>query len=331
MIDVHAHYMSRDVLAALQRHVPQLAPSLVEENREVTLVFPDGHRAGPCTAGMVEPGPRLAVMDKQGVATQLVSAPPGAMNYDAPAALGARATRIVNDGLIELAAAHPDSFKVMAGLPLQDADAAVAELERISGVAEVVGVMLGTNVAGANLDDSSLAPVWAELSSRSLPVLLHPYRVAGIDRLRKHYLRNLIGNPLDTTIAAASLIFGGVLDRYPLSVCLVHGGGFLPYQISRWDRGYESRPDVAPLEAGDPSNYLRRFYYDCVLHDAQTLAYLASMVGWDRILMGTDYPFDMGVEAPGELIDAACADSPSQLHAVGQANIAAFLGREGRS
>jgi aminocarboxymuconate-semialdehyde decarboxylase len=155
--------------------------------------------------------------------------------------------------------------------------------------------MIGSNIAGRNLDDPSLEPVWAAAAELGAFMIIHPTNVAGADRLRSYYLNNLIGNPLDTTIAAACLVFGGVLQRHPkLNVCLVHGGGFVPYQAGRWVHGWHVRPEPKVNVEQSPEPWIERFYYDTILHAKPQLEFLVSSVGASRILLGSDYPYDMG-------------------------------------
>ena len=155
--------------------------------------------------------------------------------------------------------------------------------------------MIGSNVQGKNLDDPALEPLWATAAELDALILIHPYNVAGADRLRSYYLNNLIGNPLDTTIAAACLVFGGVLERHPkLKVLLVHGGGFVPYQAGRWVHGWKVRPEPQVHLKQSPEPWIDRFYYDTILHAKPQLEFLVESVGASRVLLGSDYPYDMG-------------------------------------
>jgi aminocarboxymuconate-semialdehyde decarboxylase len=157
------------------------------------------------------------------------------------------------------------------------------------------GAMIGSNVMGKNLDDPSFEPLWAAAEELAAFMLIHPTNVAGADRLRSYYLDNLIGNPIDTTIAAACLVFGGVMQRYPnLNVLLVHGGGFVPYQSGRWVHGWQVRPEPKALIKAQPTPWIDRFYYDTILHAKPQLEFLVASVGTSRVLMGSDYPYDMG-------------------------------------
>ncbi len=158
------------------------------------------------------------------------------------------------------------------------------------------GAMIASNVMGKNLDDPGLEPLWATAEELGAFMFIHPFHVAGADRLKSYYFGNLIGNPLDTTIAAACLIFGGVMDRHPkLKICLAHGGGFTPYQAARWEHGWAVRPEPKNNVPLQPTNISGRFYYDTILHSDRTLEALIGLVGASHVVLGSDYPYDMAM------------------------------------
>jgi len=173
---------------------------------------------------------------------------------------------------------------------------AADELRHAVRVLGLRGAQIGSNIMGKNLDDPELEPVWAAAAELGAFILLHPINVAGADRLSSYYLTNLIGNPLDTTIAAASLVFGGVLERHPtLKICLAHGGGFVPYQAGRFVHGWHVRTEPKSKLAKPPTESLKRFYFDTIVHSKEALAFLVGNAGAARVLLGSDYPFDMGM------------------------------------
>ena len=240
-------------------------------------------------------------MDAQGVTTHALSLMPP-MVYWADGALGLRLARLVNDAMAEASRAHPDRFVVLATLPMQDPEAALIELERAVTELGCRGIYLGTNVRGKELTDPSLLPVFERIHALRVPIFLHPLNVIGAERLTNHYLHNLLGNPFDTAVAAANLIFSGLLDRFPkLQVCLPHAGGALPYLIGRLNHGWKVRQECGGLKR-PPSSYLRRFTYDTISHAPESLNYLIKLVGADRVMIGSDYCFDMGYERPVEAV-----------------------------
>jgi len=210
----------------------------------------------------------------------------------------------VNDAMAAAARAHPDRFVFLATLPMQNTEAAAGEVERVAAEPGCRGVYLGTNVRGKELSDPTLMSVFERIHSLGIPVFLHPLNVIGAQRLSQYHLHNLLGNPFDTAVAAANLIFSGHLDRFPkLQVCLPHAGGALPYLIGRLNRGWKVREECKALKKS-PSSYLRRFTYDTISHAPESLRYLIDLVGADRVMLGSDYCFDMGYERPVEAVTA---------------------------
>jgi aminocarboxymuconate-semialdehyde decarboxylase len=242
-------------------------------------------------------------MDKQKVQVHALSltAP---MAYPADGPLGLKLAQAWNDAGAEMARTYPDRFIVLATLPMQDPEAAVSELDRAVTQLGCRGIYLGTNVRGKELTDPFFFPVFERIQALGVPIFLHPLNVIGAQRLANYHLHNLLGNPFDTAVAAANLIFGGLLDRFPkLQVCLPHAGGALPYLIGRLNRGWKVRPECRALKK-PPSSYLRRFTYDTISHAPESLRYLVKLVGADRVMLGSDYCFDMGYDRPLEVVTA---------------------------
>jgi aminocarboxymuconate-semialdehyde decarboxylase len=242
-------------------------------------------------------------MDRQGVAVHALSLTVP-MVYFADGEVGQRLAEVVNDSMSEAHRAFPDRFVGCATLPMQDPKRAVAELERAAALPGIKAVYLGTNVNARELSDAAFAPVFAACEARRLPVLLHPLNVIGAARLGAFYLNNLLGNPFDTAVAAAHLVFGGVLDRHPkLEVCLPHAGGAMPYLVGRLQHGQRVRPENQKVARKPFSAYLRRFTYDTISHAPESMRYLVDLVGADRVMLGSDYCFDMGPTRPREIVD----------------------------
>lgn len=304
-IDVHAHLALVDSLAEMRRIHPGGTPRLVDRDDGRYFEYPTGVVNGPLPPGMVDLHRRLGDMDAQGVDVQVVSVRPQVFGYDVDLDVAKRLASVQNDGLVETVSHHPDRLQAMISLPLQDSAGAVAEIGRWADERSVRGVLIDSNVAGRNLDDERLLPVWSALADADLPVLVHPYQgdVAGMERMRRYYLFNLIGNPMDTTIALASVVFGGILDRFPtLRWCFVHGGGYAPFQIGRWDHGWSVRREPKAHLSEPPSTRLSRLFYDSLTHGAPALRLLAEHVGRTQIMLGSDYPFDMGDPRPVDTI-----------------------------
>ncbi len=244
---------------------------------------------------LVDPALRLLEMDKMGIDIQALSVAPPQYYYWADPELGRRLARMQNEHLAELVAGHPDRFVGLATVPLQDVAASVAELEY--GVTELGfrGAEICTNVNGSDLDDRRFRPFFAKAAELDVVVLLHPHGFTQGDRLMDYYLSNVIGNPLDSTVALTRIIHGGVLEEFPsLKLCLVHGGGYLPFYSSRMDHAYHERPEGRHHITRPPSSYLAQVYVDSVVYDAPHLKFLIEQMGADHVMLGTDYPYDMG-------------------------------------
>jgi aminocarboxymuconate-semialdehyde decarboxylase len=297
IIDLHAHYVPLSFMEAIEKEGAPYGAALQRAGGDPTIVV-GGRPYGPITRHYYETKPRLADMDKAGVDMQVLSLNPP-MVYWADAALGARLARIYNDELAVAVAGRPDRLAGLATLPLQDVPAAVAELERAVRQLGLRGAYIGSNVCGKDLDHPDLLPFFAKAEALGAPIFIHPIDILGVERLRAYYLHNGLGNPFDTAVAAARLIFGGVLDRFPrLRVCLAHAGGALPILIGRLDRVYRVRKEARGNVRRSPGTYLRRFTYDTITHHGPALHYLISLVGADRVALGTDYRFDMGTLDP---------------------------------
>ena len=301
VIDIHAHYYPEAYLRiiAKQGHRFGASFSVAEGGRPVVKV--GALHAGPLARTFTDLELRIAEMDRQGVGLQALSLSQP-MVYWAGDELGQRLAETFNDALAEAHQAHPDRFVGLATLPMQEPTLAAAEVERTNRMPGIKGVYLATRILDRELSDPSFFQVYERIEDLGLPLFLHPLEVIGTERLKPYFLTNLLGNPFDTAIAAAQLIFGGVLDRFPrLAVCLPHAGGAFPFLVGRLNHGWKVRPECRHLEHG-PETYLRRFHYDTISHSAQTLAYLITGIGPDRVLLGSDYCFDMGYDRPVEVV-----------------------------
>ena len=250
----------------------------------------------PFPTGGFDIARRLRDMDAAGVDVHVLSATPQTYLYNQEPALAAVLSAIQNDQIAKHIAAHPTRFMGIATLPMQDPKRAADELKRAMSKLGLRGAMIGSHVYDKNLDDPGFEPLWATAEELGAFMFIHPVNVAGADRLKSYYLQNLIGNPLDTTIAAACLVFGGVMDRHPkLKFMLAHGGGFTPYQAARWEHGWKVRPEPKKNVPAQPKNIAKRFMYDTILHSDKTLEAMIGLVGSDHVLLGSDYPYDMAM------------------------------------
>jgi aminocarboxymuconate-semialdehyde decarboxylase len=294
-IDIHTHVLADATIKLLQKEVPQLGLKLTPIDADNAELEVDDVRYRPFPRGGHDIARRFADMDAAEVDMHVLSVAPQTWAYDQDAAVGAAIATIQNDEIARLTREYPDRFAGIAALPMHAPEKAADELRRAITKLGFHGAMIGSNICGRNLDDPRFEPLWTVAAELDALILIHPGNVAGADRLRAYYLTNLIGNPLDTTIAAACLIFGGVLARHPkLNFLMVHGGGFIPYQGGRWVHGWNVRPEPKVHLKESPQKYLDRFLYDTILHCKTSLEFLISSVGAARVFLGSDYPYDMG-------------------------------------
>jgi aminocarboxymuconate-semialdehyde decarboxylase len=295
-IDTHTHILDDDTIKLLQKEIPRLGLKLTPFDADNAVIEVAGVPYRPFPRGGHDVERRLADMDATEVDMHVLSAAPQTWLYGQDAAVGAAAAAIQNEGIARLVKQKPDRFVGIATLPMQAPEKAAAELRRAMTALGLRGAMIGSNVGGKNLDDPSFEPLWATAAELDAFFMIHPGNVAGVDRLRAYYLNNLIGNPVDTTIAAACLIFGGVLERHPnFKPVMAHGGGFTPYQGGRWVHGWRVRPEPKLHLKHSPEQYLDRFRYDTICHSKTSLEFLIGSCGADRVFLGSDYPYDMGM------------------------------------
>jgi aminocarboxymuconate-semialdehyde decarboxylase len=314
-IDIHAHFVPEEYLRLIDTEGEPYGVRLRHGPNGPLIAI--GHVAiGPITAHYHDPDLRLKTMDAQRVTVHALSLMPP-MVYWADGVLGLRLARLVNDAMAEAARAHPERFLFLATLPMQDPEAAVNEVNRAVTQLGCRGIYLGTNVRGKELTDPSFLPIFERIHGLGVPIFLHPLNVIGAQRFTSYYLHNLLGNPFDTAVAAANMIFSGLLDRFPkLQICLPHAGGALPYLIGRLNHGWKVRQECKVLNK-PPASYLRRFTYDTISHAPESLKYLIDLVGADRVMMGSDYCFDMGYPRPVKVVAAlklARTDKDKILH-----------------
>jgi len=242
---------------------------------------------------------RLRDMHERQVDMHVLSAPTTLLGYRLDPAKALALDRRINDAFAETVASNPAHFVGLAAVPLQAPEESARELERAVRELGLRGVQIGTNVNGTNLDDPSLTPFYAKVQELDVPVFIHPLTVLGAERLRGYHLGNLIGNPTEDAVAAASLIFGGVLKEFPrLKFYIAHGGGSCPFLRGRWEHGWRVRPEARVKIDRPPSEYFRLLYFDSLTHSGPALNYLVETVGPERVMLGTDYPYDMSDADP---------------------------------
>lgn len=295
-IDIHAHFLPESALAAHKAGTAWHGIEFERGRDGVPVAVSDGRRFAFGSPVHFEPiEARIALTGDRGVDTEVLSLLPPLFRYDRPIADGIVAAHDHNDELSALTERFPGKFLGLATVPLQSPEAAADEVVRSLGLPGIVGITIGTHVNGVNLDAEALLPFFEALEQANALVLVHPIAPRDRSALDDYYLRNVIGNPLETTIASASLMASGRLDAFPnVTFCLAHGGGYTCAAIGRLDHAHSIRHEFDSIRASAPRDLLRRFLFDTLVHDELTLRQLIDAVGVDRVVLGTDFPADMG-------------------------------------
>jgi aminocarboxymuconate-semialdehyde decarboxylase len=305
VIDTHSHYIPESFITLLKEGDSELQAKLVEKEGKTFVSHNQGY-VYPLLRGFYDLSYRLEEMDKAKIDIGVLSTAPPMFYYWASTELAAKVARIINDGIKQAVDAYPDRFVGMATVPLQDSEAAIKELHYCVNELGFKSVLIGSNVEGKQYDEPEFLPFFQECAKLGVIVNLHPYYVGDKKMFEKYYLTNLLGNPLDSAVALSHLIFGGVFDNCPgLKICMAHGGGFLPYQIGRLQHGYEVRNEPKVNNCSEPLSYMKQVYFDSILFNQKALKFLVDLVGADRVMMGTDYPFDMGEDNPFEFVNTS--------------------------
>ena len=306
VVDIHCHYLNPEISAKTAELMPaKYDPTVIFANEltNQTNLKQMQERASKLT-GIEE---RLQDMDRMGVDIQAVCPAPYQYFYFTEPDVGAGLARDVNEGLAKLVAAHPDRFVGLGSVPLQNCELAIRELEYLTKELGFRGIEINTNVNGMNLTDPRLGleKFFAKANELGTVIFMHPLGYTQADRLTNHYFNNVIGNPLDTTVAVSHLIFDGVVARHPkIKFIAAHGGGYIAHYWARMDHAWRARPDCHTVIKRAPSSYLEKFYFDTITFDPEMLRRLIDRFGADHVLLGTDYPYDMGEEDPRGLIAA---------------------------
>jgi aminocarboxymuconate-semialdehyde decarboxylase len=318
-IDVHNHV------------IPERALALLRSQPAYGVTVDDGvwrgayHAEFPLSPSFVDPDAKLAELGHNAIDAAVLSAAPPLFFYDRDATDGAAMCTAVNDGLAEFRESAPDRLWWLAHVPMQDPERAAEMLDEQAGKSGCVGAHIGSAVGGARLDSDRFEPFWAAAERLGTPVMIHPHPTPASDSgLDAFYLINVVGMPLETTVTIKRLIGAGVLERHPgLRIVLLHGGGYFPYQAGRMRHARTVRPELAGAPA-DPWAALGQLWFDVITHDQHALRYLAERVGLERVVLGTDLPFDMALPDPVRKVEAALGEAG--LHAVAERNPASLFG-----
>lgn len=325
-IDIHSHVIPPRIVDAIAADPSGFAARIEGTGAQRRMVHDQGY-AYPLFEEFVDPAAKLAVMDRKGLDVSIVSPAPPMFYYWAQPELAAKAARLVNDGVAEMVASAPQRLRGMASVPMQHPELAIAELERAVSTHGFRAVEIGTTIEGVQLADPRFRPFLKRARDLDVLVFIHPYYVGSKAGLESYYLTNLAGNPADTAVSIANLIFSGALDELAgLKILAAHGGGYAPYQIGRLVHGHKVRPEARAITTSSPKDLLKQLYFDTLLFDPQALRFLIDLVGADHVCLGTDAPFDMGDETPLASLAAVPGLTPAEDAAIAAGTATALLG-----
>jgi aminocarboxymuconate-semialdehyde decarboxylase len=324
-IDIHTHFIPPDFIEQARRGKAVDDIEIEQRNGQDWVIHPQGFQY-PLLAEFHDLDAKLKHMDGLGLDISVLSVSPTLLFHWTEAAPAQEFCRFANEAIAHFVAQSGGRLYGMAAVPLQVPEAAAAELRRAVTELGLKGVQIGTTMEDIPLDDERFDPFFATAAELNVPVVLHPYYVGTKPEFADFYMTNLVGNPFETGLAASRLILSGCLDRHPnLTPVLVHAGGFMPYQIGRLDHGYKVRQESSAHIEVLPSSYLRRFYFDTITHATAPLKFLVNLVGADRVVIGTDIPFDMQDLYFTKYLAETGLDQPS-LEAINSGNAKRIFG-----
>ncbi|MBI4526497.1 MAG: amidohydrolase [Deltaproteobacteria bacterium] len=326
-IDIHAHYLPADSLKVVQEIGRRYQWELIRDKQERAMLSHQRTQTlGPLRDEFHDIDLRLKTMDRSGIDVQALSAQNSFFLYWMEPEEGLEFAQWLNERFASVVEKYPERFVALAHVPLQDTAKAVLELERAVKKLRLSGVQIGSNINGRYFDDPAFSAFWEAAQALDVLIFVHPTQVVGAERMKDYNLANLIGNPTETSLALARCIFGGVLERFPrLKFCLSHAGGFLPYTWGRLDRGYKAIPGCREKISRPPGEYVKLFYFDTISHSGMALEYLVQNFGVEHVLLGSDFPFEMGDPEPWRTVDSL-GIAPGDKQRIAGDNAAKLLG-----
>ncbi len=287
-IDVHSHMLPHSSIQELSGEIVPIGKGDLYNIKVL------GKSVAPMPKGFFDLESRKKEMAGMGVDAQIISPTHHLFMYSAKPDVAAKAAMVQNNGISAVCRQEPGRFFGNATLPMQDPASAVREVERAYSELGMKGIEIGTNIAGKNLDDESLYPVYEKAQELDMPIFVHPNDFLGPERLQKYYMGIVVGTLAETTVAVTSMIFGGVFNKFPrLKMIFCHGGGAIPFQVGRLKHAVSIRDELKNSNV-DVDRSLKNVYFDSVVFDGESLKFLVEKTGADNVLLGTDYPFNMG-------------------------------------
>jgi aminocarboxymuconate-semialdehyde decarboxylase len=324
VIDGHRHLMCLEAHNLANSLNPAKATSMAGINEASVMV--NLGKAPDWIRKMTDFEEHISDMTNAGIDVGVVWPPPPGFYYWAEPSAGSEMARMVNENTSRIVRLHGSRLVGLASLPMQDIERSISELKHAVRNLGLSGVAIASNINGTGLDQDRFLPLFEEIQSLDVPIFIHPDIPFETDRMRDYYLVNLLGYPMDSTLAACQLVFGGILDQYPhLKVCLVHAGGVLPFLLGRIEHGQSVRPETREKCRKTFSSYLRNFYVDSVTFRSETLRFVIAVMPEGHVFMGTDYPFDMAEQHPVSFIRKAIPDNEELVGQILGKNLARLL------
>lgn len=324
-VDFHTHIIPENFSELTQRFGGEKWPTLERTCACGANIMIAGKVFREVTDQVWDAEKRIKDMEREGVDIQVLSPIPVTFSYWAPAEQAEILARVQNDFIADLVNQYPTKFVGLGAVPLQNVEVAIREMDRCKHELGLSGIEIGTNVNGVNLDDPQFIEFFEMAEKWEVPLFIHPWETLGKERMPRHNLMYTVGMPSETALAGASLILGGIMDKFPkLKICLAHGGGALPYLLPRLDQGWKVWPHLRLLDK-PPSHYAKQFYYDSLVNEPVNLNYLLQNFGHESIIMGSDYPFLLREVPPGKVIDDTVGLSKEQTEAMLGKNALRFL------
>ncbi|MCM3452425.1 amidohydrolase [Heyndrickxia oleronia] len=327
-VDFHTHIIPEDIPNFVEKFSGERWPTLEKTCSCGANIMVAGKVFREVTDQVWSPEKRIKDMDAEGVDIQVLSPIPVTFSYWAEPEAAEEMSQIQNDFIAETVKQYPNRFIGLGTVPLQDIEASIKEMDRCIHKLGLKGIEIGSNINGKNLDDPSFTAFFEMAEKWEVPLFVHPWETLGKERMPRHNFMYTVGMPSETALAAASLINGGVMEKFPrLKVCFAHGGGSFPYILPRLDQGWKVWPHLR-LTSQPPSHYAKNFYFDSLNYDPLNLKYLVDRFGYDKIVMGSDYPFLLREIPPGKVIDDTVQLTEEQKQAILGKNALAFLNIE---
>ncbi|MBA4493946.1 amidohydrolase family protein [Paenactinomyces guangxiensis] len=324
-IDIHSHFIPERFIEEVRKE-PDRFGIQVEENGDLEFF---NHKEGfkyPLFRTFYDVSAKLQDMEMKKLDMSVLSAPPTIFYYWSDLETTKLVCRIYNDSVSEFVRANPDRFAGMGIVPLNDPDEAILELQRCHDELGLNAIELGSHVEGVQFDDRRFLPFFQKVEELDMLVFFHPYYLGNKKGLESYYLTNLLGNLIDTSVSISHIVFGGLLQKFPkLKLYFAHGGGFIPYQVGRLEHGHKVRAETKLNLESSPTEDVRKLIFDTITFNPEALKFLIETQGEDRVVLGTDFPFDMGDEDPISLINSVKGLSVSQKRKIFGENAARLL------